>query len=83
MSAQISIVLDDKIVRYAESHNKTRSKPYSELIAEFLNEWYESKLRELHQQYQTGNLTLRAMARQLGLEYRELYDLLEQEGLPL
>jgi hypothetical protein len=43
--------------------------------------WYEAKLQNLHQQYMAGDLTLRGMARQLGLGYRELYDLMEAKGL--
>jgi hypothetical protein len=51
------------------------------LVADLLNEWYEAKFRRLHQQYLAGDLTLRGMARQPGLEYRELCDLLEAKGL--
>jgi hypothetical protein len=40
-------------------------------------------LRSLHAQYLRGDITLRRMASQLGLTYRELYEGLEQRGLPL
>ena len=46
----------------------------------------EPKEREdfirLYQKYNQGELTLRGIAEELGLTYRELYDLLEETGLP-
>jgi hypothetical protein len=81
MSAKVSIVLDEKITRYVKAQERTSHKSPSELVADLLNEWYEAKLQSLHQQYMAGDLTLRGMARQLGLGYRELYDLMEAKGL--
>ena len=83
MSAQVSVVLDDRIVRYVETQQIIQRKSPSELVADLLNEWYESKLQNLHRQCLAGNLTLRGMARQLGLQYRELYDLMEKKELSL
>jgi len=81
MSAKVSIVLDDRIARYVKAQETTKNKPPSELVGDLLNEWYEAKLQDLHQQYLVGDLTLRGMARQLGLDYRELYDLMEMKEL--
>jgi hypothetical protein len=81
MSARVSVVLDDKITRYVKAQEETSRKSPSELVADLLNEWYEAKLRTLHHQYLAGDLTLRGMARQLGLDYRELYDLMQSKGL--
>jgi len=83
MSVKVSITLDDRIARYIEARERAVNKPPAELVADLLEEWYEAKLRELHRQYLAGDLTLRGMARQLGLDYRELYDLMEQKGLPV
>jgi hypothetical protein len=44
---------------------------------------YHDLVRRLHRQYLDGELTLRSMANELGLEYRELYALLEKLGLPM
>ncbi len=77
------VCLDDKIVRYVQTREAARDKPVAELVADLLNEWYEAKLHELHRKYLAGELTLRGMARQLGLAYRELYDLMETKGLTL
>jgi hypothetical protein len=38
-------------------------------------------LEQLHQQYLRGDLTLRGLASQLGLTYRELYEVLEDRHL--
>jgi hypothetical protein len=43
---------------------------------------YEGMLRHLHARYQRGEVTFRAVADELGLSVRELYDLFEQKGLP-
>ena len=81
MSARVSVVLNERITRYMKAQEEASHKSSSELVADLLNEWYEAKVRSLHQQYLAGDLTLRGMARQLGLEYRELYDLMEAKGL--
>jgi hypothetical protein len=42
----------------------------------------DEAVRQLHARYQRGELTFRAVAAELGLSVRNLYDLLEQKGLP-
>ncbi len=81
MTTTVSVTIDDKIFRYAKSQEDIKDKSASEWVTDFLNEWYEEKLRNLHRQYLTGDLTLRGMARRLGLDYRELYELMETKGL--
>jgi len=81
MTTTVSVTIDDKIFRYVKSQEDIKDKSASEWVADFLNEWYEEKLRTLHRQYLTGDLTLRGMARRLGLDYRELYELMETKGL--
>ncbi len=82
MSMEVAVVLDSRIVRYVRTRQvEERDKTFSELVGDLLNEWYDVKLHRLHRQYLAGDLTLREMARRLGLEYRELYDLLEAQGL--
>lgn len=44
---------------------------------------YHDLVRRLHRQYLDGEITLRQMAKELGLEYRELYALLEELNLPM
>ena len=81
MSTRVSIMMSDHIARYVESQEASENKSRSELISDLLNEWYEAEMQARYQQYTTGDLTLRGMARHLGLDYRELYDLMEMKGL--
>jgi hypothetical protein len=82
MSMEVAVILDNRIARYIKTRQtEERNKTFSELVGDLLNEWYDVKLHKLHRQYLAGDLTFREMARHLGLEYRELYDLLEAQGL--
>ena len=51
------------------------------VIRTLVESGYEEVLRRLHERYQRGELTFRAVADELGLSVRELYDLFEQKGL--
>ena len=78
MSVKVPVVLDNKIALYVKTRQAgDQGKPLGELVADLLREWYEARIEEFYRQYLAGDLTLRGMARRLGLEYRELYDLLE------
>lgn len=81
MAVEVSLVLNDKIVRYVQMQQAHYPKSITDAVTDLLEEWYETKLQKLHHQYLSGDLTLRGMARQLGLEYYELYDLMESKGL--
>ena len=83
MNTKVSVMLDDKIFRYVKTQKQISQKSSEELVVDLLNEWYETKLQKLHQQYLAGDLTLRGMAHQLGLDYRELYNLMESKGLTM
>jgi hypothetical protein len=57
-------------------------------LPSFNKHWSASKkncqqVRQLHLQYLKGEITFRRMAKELGLEYRQLYALLEELNLPL
>lgn len=51
------------------------------VVRELVEGGYEEILRHLHARYQRGELTFRAVAAELGLSVRELYDLFEQREL--
>ena len=51
------------------------------VIRTLVESGYEEVLRHLHKRYQRGELTFRAVAEELGLSVRELYDLFEQKRL--
>ena len=52
------------------------------MVQELVEAGYTETVRQLHVRYQYGERTFRAVAAELGLSVRELYDLFEQKGLP-
>ena len=52
------------------------------MVQELVEAGYAETVRQLHARYQRGELSFRAVAAELGLSVRELYDLFEQKGLP-
>ena len=77
MAVNVQTVLDDCINRVkAEKHTEA-----AKVVQELVEGGYELVLRQLHSRYQRGEITFRAVAAQLGLSARDLYDLLEQKGL--
>lgn len=81
MTAEIAIQVDERIARYLEVQATEKQQSQSEALVALVDEWYEGTLYQLHQRYLTGDLTLRGMARQMGLSYRELYQALEERDL--
>lgn len=79
----ISVELDERLERYLHSLQKKRRIPPTQASAELIQAGYYDMVRRLHRQYLSGELTLRRMAAELGLEYRELYALLEELGLAI
>jgi len=82
MTMSVQTVLDDRIARYINRVKKEQHTEESKVVAELVEGGYEQVLLQLHAQYQRGELTFRAVAAKLGLSVRDLYDLLEQKGLP-
>lgn len=52
------------------------------VVRELVESGYDEVLRRLHARYARGERTFRAVAAELGLSMRELYELFEQKGLP-
>lgn len=78
---QLIIQLDDRISRYVQTAAEAERRPPAEILRELLREGYERAIERLHALYTRGDITLRGMARRLGISYRELYQLLEERGL--
>ena len=69
---------------YADAHElDVRITTPQTILSLLLRRGYEAQIRRLHDQYQRGDITLRGMARRLGLSYRELYEELEKRSLPI
>jgi hypothetical protein len=81
MAAEIAVQVDERIMKYLEAKSDQSHQDRAEVLSALIDEWYESMILQLHQQYLRGDLTLRGMARQLGLTYRELYQAIEDREL--
>jgi hypothetical protein len=81
MSVNVQTILDDRIAKYVNRVQEQRHATEVAVVRELVEGGYEQVVRHLHARYQRGELTFRAMAAELGLSVRELYDLLEQMEL--
>jgi AraC-like DNA-binding protein len=82
MPVSVQTVLDDRIAQYINRVKGQRYATEAAVVRELIEAGYEETVRQLHTRYQRGELTFRAVAAELGLSVRELYDLFEQKGLP-
>jgi len=83
MAVYVQTVLDDRIARYVDRIKAQQHATEAAEVRELIEAGYEETVRQLHARYQRGECTFRAVAAQLGLSVRELYDLFEQKGLPV
>ncbi len=82
MAVIVQTVLDDRIAKYVNRLKEQRHATEAAVVRELVEGGYEEIVRQLYARYQRGELTFRAVAAELGLSLRELYDLFEQKGLP-
>ena len=82
MAISVQTVIDNRIAKYVDRVKQYQHATEAAVIQELVEGGYDEVLHRLHAQYQRGELTFRAMASQLGLSVRELYDVFEQKGLP-
>jgi predicted HTH domain antitoxin len=83
MAVEIAVPVDEKVSKYIQVLAETERKSYSDVVRALLEEGYKWEIEKLYANYSRGEITLRRMARRLGLNYRELYQLLADKGLPL
>ena len=83
MAVEIAVPVDEKVSRYVQALAEAERKSYSDAVRALLEEGYKREIEKLQASYSRGEITLRSMARRLGLNYRELYELLTDKGLPL
>ena len=76
-------VSDDRVAKYVDRLKEQHHITESAVVHNLVDGRYDQVVRELHVRYQRGELTFRAVAAELGLTVRELYDLFEQKELPL
>jgi hypothetical protein len=83
MAVEIAVPVDEKVSKYVQVLAETERKSYSDVVRMLLEEGYKREIEKLYASYSRGEITLRRMARRLGLNYRELYQLLANKNLPL
>jgi ribulose bisphosphate carboxylase small subunit len=83
MAVEIAVPVDEKVSKYVQALAEAEHKNYSDVVRALLEQGYKREIEKLHASYSRGEITLRGMARRLGLNYRELYQLLADKGLPL
>jgi hypothetical protein len=82
MTVSVQTVLDGRIAQYV---NRVKAQPRATeatVVQDLVEAGYAETVRQLHARYQGGELSFRAVAAELGLSMRELYDLFEKKGLP-
>ena len=83
MLKTVTLELDENLGRYLSRCSVARPQRAARLGTELLAKGYHQVVRDLHRRYLNGELTLRQMAKEVGLEYRQLYGLLEEMRLPV
>jgi len=81
MTMEMIIPVDDRVSKYVQTQAEAERRAPAEILRELVQEGYEREIDRLHALYAQGDITLRGMARRLGVSYRELHQLLEEKGL--
>lgn len=81
MAVQMAIPVDEKVSKYVQTQAEIEHKTPFEILQVLVQEGYEREVEKLYTLYTQGDITLRGMARRLGVSYRELYQLFEEKGL--
>ena len=81
MAVSVLTVVDDRVAKYVSRVTARQHATEAAVIRTLVESGYEKVLRHLHERYQRGELTFRAVTEELGLSVRELYDLFEQKRL--
>jgi len=77
------LIVDDHLQRFISYLQKSRRITSRQAAIDLLKAGYYHQVRQLHGQYLKGDITFRRMAKEPGLEYRQLYALFEELNLPL
>jgi hypothetical protein len=82
MAVSVHTILDGRIAQYVNRVKAQRHVTEAAVVQELVETGYGETVRQLHARYQRGELSFRAIAAEMGLPVRELYDLFEKMGLP-
>ena len=80
MTHQLVLAIEDSLYNYIQRESQSHKPSDTQEVAQNLLK--KGAIIQLYQKYMQGELTLRGMAEELGVTYRELYNLLEENNLP-
>lgn len=80
---KIVIPVKEEILRSVERRKASGAiDEVSQHLAELIDLGFEHRLEQLYRQFETGQISLRYFAGEMGLSVRDLYAALEERGLP-
>ncbi|MEE8390942.1 MAG: hypothetical protein V3S14_09140, partial [Anaerolineae bacterium] len=75
--------VEKEILRAAERRKAMgEDQDITQFLAESIELGFEQRLEQLHKQFEAGEISLGYFANELGFGIRDLYEALEQRGLP-
>lgn len=83
MSQTITTVIKDEVATYVDKFAEKYHKSEDEVLNELIMSGFEQNIFSLYKQYQAGEISLSWLGQELGLDLREIYELLEARNLPL
>ena len=80
---KVVVPVREEILQAAE-HRKAAGMDddIAHFLAELINLGFEHRLQQLYQRFEAGEISFGYLARELGLNIRDLYATLEERGLP-
>ncbi len=80
---KVVVPVEEKILRAAERRKaEGTGEDIAQFLAELITLGFEHHLRQLYGQFEAGEISLEYFATDVGLGVRDLYEALEQRGLP-
>lgn len=80
---KVVVPVEEKILRAAERRKaEGTGEDIAQFLAKLITLGFEHRLRQLYSQFEAGEISLEYFANDVGLGVRELYETLEQRGLP-
>ena len=80
---KVVVPVEEKILRAAERRKaEGTGEDIAQFLAELINLGFEHRLRQLYSEFEAGEISLEYFANEVGLGVRDLYEALEQRGLP-
>ena len=80
---KVVVPIKEEIIQAAERRKATGvGEDIATFLSELVNLGFEHRLQELYQKFEVGEISFGYFARELGLNVRDLYAIMEERGLP-